>query len=81
MTLLTNINFSESLISEAMKELSANSAADPDGLHVSLLIKWRAELTPILVIIFKESFTKGVIPMLNRAAIGLVPIFKSGDRL
>ena len=72
--LLTDINFSE-----AIKELSANSAAGPDGLPASLLMNCCAELTPILAIIFKESFTKGVIPMLfKRAAI--VPIFKSGDK-
>ena len=76
--LLTDINFSESLISEAIKELSANSAAGPDDPPASLLINCCAELTPILAILFKESFTKGVIPMLfKRAAI--VPIFKSGD--
>ena len=62
--LLTDINFSESLISEAIKELSANSAAGPDGLPASLLINCCAELTPIFAIIFKESFTKEVIPML-----------------
>ena len=77
--LLTDINFRESLINEAIKELSANSAAGPDGLPASLLINCCAELTPILAILFKESFTKGVIPMLfKRAAI--VPIFKSGDK-
>ena len=77
--LLTDINFSELLISDAIKELSANSAAGPDGLPASLLINCCAELTPILAIIFKESFTKGVIPMLfKRAAI--VPIFRSGDK-
>ena len=77
--LLTDINFSESLISEAIKELSANSTAGPDGRPASLPINCCAELTPILAIIFKESFTKGVIPMLfKRAAI--VPIFMSGDK-
>ena len=77
--LLTDINFSESLISEAIKELSAKSAAGPDGLPASLLINCCAELTPILVIIFNESFDKGVITILfKRAAI--VPIFKSGGK-
>ena len=77
--LLTDINFSESLISEAIKELSANSAAGPDGLPASLLINCCAELTPILAIIFKESFAKRVIPMLFKIA-AIVPIFKSGDK-
>ena len=77
--LLTDINFSESLNSEAIKELSAKSAAGPDGLPASLLINCCAELTPILAIIFKESFDKGVITILfKRAAIVL--IFKSGDK-
>ena len=76
---LTDINFSESLISEAVKELSANSSASPDGLPASLLINCCAELTPILAIIFKESFTKGVIQMLFKR-VAIVPIFKSGDK-
>ena len=37
---LTDINFSENVIIDAIKELSPNSAAGPDGIPSSLLINF-----------------------------------------
>ena len=69
---LTDINFSENVIIDDIKELSPNSVAGPDGIPASLLIV-------LLKCIFTSSFSKGCIPPLfKRAAI--VPIFKSGDK-
>ena len=73
---LTDINFSESVIIDAIRELSPNSAAGPDGIPSSLLINCASEIAPLLSKLFTASFLKGYIPpSFKRAAI--VPIFKS----
>ena len=75
---LTGITFSENIIN-AIKEISPNSAAGPDGIPASLLINCALEVAPLLKCIFTSSFSKGCIPPLfKRTAI--VPIFKSGDK-
>ena len=76
---LTDINFSESVIIDAIMELSPNSAAGPDGIPSSLLINCASEIAPLLRKLFTASFLKGYMPpSFKRAAI--VPIFKSGDK-
>ena len=76
---LTDINFSENVIIDAIKELSPNSAAGPDGIPSSLLINCASEIAPLLRKLFTTSLLKGYIPpSFKRAAI--VPIFKSGDK-
>ena len=68
----------------AIKELSHNSAACPDGIPASLLINCAAELAPIQAILllcdlFKHTFSEGFIPpSFKRAAI--VPVYKAGDK-
>ena len=80
---LTDLNFSESVIIDAIRELSAKSAAGPrpgpDGIPSSLLINCASEIAPLLRKLFTASFLKGYIPSsFKRAAIVL--IFKSGDK-
>ena len=80
---LTNINFRETVIIDAIKELSPNSVAGPDGIPASLLINRASEIAPLLKCIFTSSFSKGYMipyipPSFKRAAI--VPILKSGDK-
>ena len=77
---LTDINFRESGIIDAIKELSLNSAAGTDdGVLSSLLISCASEIAPLLRKLFTASFLKGYIPSsFKRDAI--VPIFKSGDK-
>ena len=45
---LTNITLSDSIIFEAIKELSPNSAGGPDGISTSLLINCAEEIATIL---------------------------------
>ena len=59
---LTDINFSENVITDAIKELSPNSAAGPDGMTASLFINCAPEIAPLLKCIFTSSFSKGCIP-------------------
>ena len=49
---LTDITLSDSIIIEAIKELSPNSAGGPDGIPASLLINCAEEIAPALKIIF-----------------------------
>ena len=76
---LSNIVFTDEIVLLAIKELSHNSAAGPDGIPASLLINCAAELAPILCDLFKHTFSEGFIPpSFKRAAI--VPVFKAGDK-
>ena len=77
---LSDINLSETVIVDAIKELSPNSAAGPDGIPATLLISCASEIAPLLEHIFTSSISKGYIPpSFKRAAI--VPIFKSGENV
>ena len=49
---LTDITLSDSIIIEAIKELSPNSAGGPDGIPASLLITCAEEIPPALNIFF-----------------------------
>ena len=69
----------EQIIIDSIQELSSTSAAGPDGVPSSLLLKCAAELAPILKVMFSQSLTHGFIPpSLKRAAI--TPVFKSGTK-
>ena len=54
--ILTDINITESIIIDSIRELSSNSAAGPDGIPPSLLLNCTHELAPSLLILFKQSF-------------------------
>ena len=71
--ILTDINITESIIIDSIRELSSNSDAGPDGIPPSLLLNCAHELAPSLLILFKQSLLSGVIvPSIKRAAI--VPV-------
>ena len=76
---LSDIEFSESIIVESIKELSSNSAAGPDGFSFSLLINCSDILAPALNVMFSQSLTQGVFPSALKRAV-IVPIFRSGDK-
>ena len=75
---LSDIDFSEPIIVESIKELS-NSAAGPDGFQSSLLINYSDILAPALKLIFSQSLTQGIFPSALKRAV-IVPILKSGDK-
>ena len=76
---LSDIDFSESIIVESIKELSSNSAVGPDGFPSSLLINCSDILAAALKLMFSQSLTQGIfLSTLKRAVI--FPIFKSGDK-
>ena len=59
----TNIVLTEKNLIESILELSTSSAAGPDGIPFSLLIKCATELAPLLLIIFTHSLSSGVVPL------------------
>ena len=76
---LTHIEITEQIIIDSIQELSSTSAAGPDGVPSSLLLKCAAELAPALKLMFSQSLTHGFIPSsLKRAAI--TQDFKSGTK-
>ena len=76
---LTDIEITEQIIINSIQELSSTSAAGPDSVPSSLLLKGAAELAHALTVMFSQSLTHGFIPSsLKRAAI--TPVFKSGTK-
>ena len=59
---LTDITLSDSIIIEAIKELSINSAGGPDGIPTSLLINYAEEIAPVLKNFFSHSLSSSLIP-------------------
>ena len=76
---MTDITFSDSIIIEAIKELSPNVAGGPDGIPASLLINCAEEIAPALKIIFSHSLSSSLIPTSFKEA-AIIPVFKSGDK-
>ena len=69
----------EDIIIEAIHELSPNAAAGTDCVSSWLLVNCATELAPVLLLIFSQSLSHGVIPKSwTRGAI--IPIYKSGDQ-
>ena len=76
---LSDIDFSESIIVESIKELSSNSTAGPDGFPSSLLINCSDILAPALELMFSQSLTQGILPSALKRAV-IVPILKSDEK-
>ena len=76
---LTDITFSDSIIIEAIKELSPNSAGGPYGIPASLLINCVEVMAPALKIIFSHSLSSSLIPTSFKEA-AIITVFKSGDK-
>ena len=73
---LTAIEITEQIIIDSIYELSA---AGPDGVPSSLLLKCAAELAPALKLMFSQSLTHGCIPSSLKRAV-ITPVFKSGTK-
>ena len=54
---LADIEITEQIIIDSIQELSSTSAARPDGVPSSLLLKCAAELAPALKVMFSQSLT------------------------
>ena len=73
---LTDITLSDSIIIEAIKELSPNSADGPDVIPTFLLINCVEEIVPVLKIIFSHSLSSSLIPTFFKETT----VFNSGDK-
>ena len=76
---LTDITLSDSIIIEAIKELSPNSTDDPNDIPTSLRINYAEEIALVLKIIFSHSLSSSLIPTSFKEAT-IIPVFKSGDK-
>ena len=76
---LTDIEITEQIIIDSIQKLSSTSAAGPDGVPSSLLLKCAAELAPALKLMFSQSLTHGFIPSSLKRAV-ITPVFKSGTK-
>ena len=74
---LTDIEIDETIIIDAINELSSTSAAGPDAIPPLLLINCTAELAPALKLLFTQSLMHGFIPASFKSA-AITPVFKSG---
>ena len=74
---LTYITLSDSIIIEAIKELSPNSAGGPEGTPTSLLINCTEEIAPALKIIFSHSLYSSLIPISFKEEEAIIPVIKS----
>ena len=79
MLFLTDITLSDSIIIEAIKERSPNSAGGPDGIPTSLLINGTEDIASVLKIIFSHSLSSSIIPTSFKEA-DIIPVFKSGNQ-
>ena len=71
---LTDITLSDSIIIEAIEELSPNSAGGPDSIPTSLMINCAEEITPALKIIFSHSLSSSLIPSSFKET-AIIPVF------
>ena len=70
---ISDIEFSDYEMAEAMGELSTNAAPGPDGFPAILLKKYRHALAPPLARIWRKSVSNGEIPDISAT---IIPIHK-----
>jgi ribonucleases P/MRP protein subunit RPP40 len=76
---LNTVNITAGKIVNKIKNLRADSAAGPDGIHPRLLKEACFELALPLTIIFRRSLEENVVPTDSKSAV-VTPIFKKGIR-
>ena len=76
---MTNINITDDVIYDALKNIPRNSTPGIDGVPSIVLKECGNELVTPLKIFFDVSLKKGIIPTQCKQA-DIVPIFKGGDR-
>ena len=76
---LSDIDFNEEDIMQAMSEFSCNSAAGPDGFPAKLLHECRSSLSRPLFLIWRKSMTQGTVPSSCKFA-NVIPIHKGKSR-
>ncbi|KAK3867823.1 hypothetical protein Pcinc_026748 [Petrolisthes cinctipes] len=76
---MTDVNFTEKNIAEAVAELACGAAAGPDGIPAILLKKCAKTLSVPLYILWRTSLTDGLVPPALKLGY-ITPIYKGGDR-
>ena len=76
---ISDIDFTDYELAEAMNELSTNATPGPDGFPAILLKKCRKALAPPLARIWRQSMSNGEIPTTCKSAT-IIPIHKGKSR-
>ncbi len=75
-----NINFDFRKIRTLLKNINANKAAGPDGIHGRILKQCAASIAYPLSKIFELSYNSGMIPKEWKLA-NVVPVYKKGSKM
>ena len=75
--ILSDIIINQSVICDAINEMSSSSASGPDGLPAFLFKECRDELSIPLQILFAKSFSENHIAQCLKSA-AIVPVYKGG---
>ena len=76
---LEEVNFTETIIIEKLKKLKPFSSEGPDRLKSKTIKESAGSIAPALLLIYRKSYSKGVVPEDWRMA-NVTPIFKKGSK-
>ncbi len=74
-----NINITENGILKLLKSLNPNKAAGPDNISPRVLKHLATDISPILTIIFRRSYSTGEVPSVWKSA-NVCPVYKKGKK-
>jgi len=75
---INNIDFNSSVVYKHLRQLKPKTSSGPDGLSALFLKNLSSSLALPLSILFKLSFSSGILPDIWKSAI-ITPIFKKGQ--
>ena len=74
-----DIQITEEEVTKLLKNLNPHKAPGPDNITPRVLKELPTHISPILTIIFRESYNTGEIPSIWKRAF-VCPIFKKGKK-
>ena len=77
---MPDICISEAGVNKLLKGLNPHKASGPDSITPRILKELADDISPILTLIFKQSYDTGELPLIWKSAF-VSPIFKKGKRL
>ena len=75
----SDINITEEGVRKLLQNLDPNKACGPDGITPRLLKMIAEEITPALILLYRNSYNSGTLPLDWKMAY-ITPVFKKGER-